>query len=342
MSITTQIYPKPTPEEEKLGYTISPFEIESELDKMDNWKKAQNLPLEYGTIREDDKYWIILKRYNLEPFMTLPFRDVLFIVGLDTDQQKFYLHSIHYPKERYPIGFVKSTAYLTTNCPYCIEGTKFVLLRNLENAYKIETAKSYQSSSHPQEHKKIMTKSDFWGRRVGMNGLSFDTVLLQSGINIATNVVLDNTVGKLVNGSADNVIVRALSAGVGLITPLIMSFTPLRRHERIMRHLTLFGLNMLQTVVDPSPVQIADIKIGFKRIYNAMHTQGIMNGFKEAIRKSPKGYGGPINGPPQLVACNQGYQPKNVKQIVASPKFTGTGSTQVIPNRRTTAPGQRR
>jgi len=120
----------------KLALDVTPEEIIREQPAIEEWKKEKGLPTEYGKIDEIGDYYVLSKRIDLPKFISLPFRECDFVLSVNPKTQKIHIHSIHYPKNKYDREYVEAMAYRTTNCPYCLDGTKFVPLESFAKFLK--------------------------------------------------------------------------------------------------------------------------------------------------------------------------------------------------------------
>lgn len=285
----------------KLALDVTPEEIIREKPAIEEWKKEMGLPVEYGKIDEIGDYYVLSKRIDLPKFISLPFRECDFVLSINPKTQKIHIHSIHYPKNKYDREYVEAMAYRTTNCPYCLDGTKFVPLESFAKFLKpyipIET-----NGTQTGGNKKMVLEK--WANRVGCGSgeLSFDSVIASAGVSSVVGLGIDQ-----IGNRGGRFLTRLLLGGISIGTPLVLSFSPVGNKipKKIQRHLTLFGVNMLEQATDPSPEEWRQTVADMKRAKNALMGYGPAEALKQLFPKISMRHGGPASGPKQLIQYQQ-------------------------------------
>lgn len=285
----------------KLALDVSPEEIIREQPNIEEWKKQMGLSPEYGTIKEIGNYYVLEKRTDLPTFISLPFRECDFVLSVNPKTQKIHIHSIHYPKYKYDREYVEAMAYRTTNCPYCVDGTKFVPLDSFAKFLKPYIPLETNGTQTGGNKKMVLEK---WAKRVGCGSgeLSFDSVLASAGISSVVGLGIDQ-----IGNRGGRFVTRLLLGLGGIGIPLGLSFTPYGRAipKKVHRHLTLFGVNMLEQATDPSPEEWRQTVADIKRAKNALMGYGPAEALKQLFPKIAMRHGGPANGPKQLIQYQQ-------------------------------------
>jgi len=276
--------------------TTTLAEIAEQQPAIEEWKGEKGLPKEYGTIQEKGEFWILLKRVDLPPVIVLPFREVDFTLAIHPTTKRFHIHSIAYPKAKYEREYVEKMAYLTTNCPYCVDGTNFILFPDFGKFIK----QFGEMETRPLEVKH-MGKLDIWAEKIGMDGtkLSFDSVVANALLSGGIGLALGNAIK-----SPDRWIAKLAIGGVALGLDTALGFTSWGKGipDKVKRHLGLLGLNLIQQGLDPTPAEVRTTIADLKRAKAALMGYGPREALKQLlVPELAAKLGGLPDGPKALI-----------------------------------------
>ncbi len=297
--------------EEKILSEISQEELTQEQQKIELFKKENNLPAAYGTVQETDKDYIVIKRIDLTPWIALPFRGVDFILALDPSTKLIYIHSIHYPKSEYKRDYVEKMAYLTTSCRYCVKGSNLVPLQNLDDYFKQFRVLNIEASGH------MFNFKDFLNAPVTMQQL-----LYGKGISLlwawASDAVFATELGRRLMKGIPGALSIAASAVIKIRYPRV----PKKTSDLMM----LTGMDLLSYAIDPTPQQISDVKADWKRLTNTWMGYGPSKALKGLFKPVSK-LGGPASGPRELIPFDVSTSESGLTRRINKPVQLANQST---------------